>query len=151
MAHVIDSGDELERRASQLYPNTFNGDCSNGNQSPTQQVEERSPYMGPEPGARALGVVGTTPVLIVGSRNGVIYVFKMRGVSADFESAHREGSTNDIWNNLYAIEAAGDQIISDMGFVGAGNSPSGTPFVYVIVQATGSLSVYNVVDVPDIF
>nr|XP_034312879.1 mesenchyme-specific cell surface glycoprotein-like [Crassostrea gigas] len=45
MAHVIDSGDELERRASQLYPNTFNGDCSNGNQSPTQQVEERSPYM----------------------------------------------------------------------------------------------------------
>lgn len=72
---------------------------------------------GPEPGALALGVVGTTPVPIVGSRNGVIYVFKMRDVSADFESAHREGSTNDIWNNLYAIDAAGDQIISDMGYV----------------------------------
>uniref|UniRef100_A0A8W8IAW7 Choice-of-anchor I domain-containing protein n=7 Tax=Magallana gigas TaxID=29159 RepID=A0A8W8IAW7_MAGGI len=151
MAHVFDSGDDLERRASQLYPNTFNGDCSNGNQSPTQQVDERSDDMGPEPGALASGVVGTTPVLIVGSRNGVIYVFNMRGVSANFESAHREGSTNDIWNNLYTNDAAGDQIISDMGFVGAGNSPSGTPFVYVIGQATGSLSVYNVVDVPDIF
>ena len=42
MAHVFDSGDDLERRASQNYPNTFNGDCSNGNQSPTQQVDERS-------------------------------------------------------------------------------------------------------------
>lgn len=72
---------------------------------------------GPEPGALASGVVGTTPVLIVGSRNGVIYVFNMRGVSANFESAHREGSTNDIWNNLYTNDAAGDQIISDMGYV----------------------------------
>lgn len=45
MAHVFDSGDDLERRASQLYPNTFNGDCSNGNQSPTQQVDERSDDM----------------------------------------------------------------------------------------------------------
>ena len=45
MAHVFDSGDDLERRASQNYPNTFNGECSNGNQSPTQQVDERSPYM----------------------------------------------------------------------------------------------------------
>lgn len=41
----------------------------------------------------------------------------MRGVSANFESAHREGSTNDIWNNLYTNNAAGDQIISDMGYV----------------------------------
>lgn len=41
----------------------------------------------------------------------------MRGVSASFESAHREGSTNDIWNNLYTNNAAGDQIISDMGYV----------------------------------
>lgn len=45
MAHVFDSGDDLERRASQFYPNTFNGDCSNGNQSPTQQVDERSDDM----------------------------------------------------------------------------------------------------------
>lgn len=72
---------------------------------------------GPEPGALASGVVGTTPVLIAGSRNGIIYVFNMRGVSASFESAHREGSTNDIWNNLYTNNAAGDQIISDMGYV----------------------------------
>lgn len=72
---------------------------------------------GPEPGALASGVVGTTPVLIAGSRNGIIYVFNMRGVSANFESAHREGSTNDIWNNLYTNNAAGDQIISDMGYV----------------------------------
>uniref|UniRef100_A0A8W8IAW3 Choice-of-anchor I domain-containing protein n=3 Tax=Magallana gigas TaxID=29159 RepID=A0A8W8IAW3_MAGGI len=151
MAHVFDSGDDLERRASQFYPNTFNGDCSNGNQSPTQQVDERSDDMGPEPQALATGTVGTTPVLIVGSRNGLIYVFNMRGVSANFESVHREGSTNDIWNNLYANDAAGDQMISDIGFVGAGDSPSGTPFVYVIGQATGSLSVYNVVDMPDIF
>lgn len=70
---------------------------------------------GPEPQALATGTVGTTPVLIVGSRNGLIYVFNMRGVSANFESVHREGSTNDIWNNLYANDAAGDQMISDIG------------------------------------
>ena len=45
MAHVFDSGDDLERRASQSYPNTFNGDCSSGNQSPTQQVDQRSDDM----------------------------------------------------------------------------------------------------------
>ena len=36
-------------------------------------------------------------------------------------------------------------------FVGAANSPSGIPFIYVIGRATGSLSIYNVVDVPEIF
>nr|XP_022331610.1 mesenchyme-specific cell surface glycoprotein-like isoform X2 [Crassostrea virginica] len=151
MAHVFDSGDDLERRASQDYPNTFNGDCSNGNQSPTQQVDERSDDKGPEPNAMAVGNVGTSAVLVVGSRNGLIYVYNMRGVSATFESVHREGATNDIWNNLYANDAAGDQLISDIGFVNAGDSPSGIPFIYVIGQATGSVSVYNVVDVPEIF
>ncbi|XP_062575708.1 mesenchyme-specific cell surface glycoprotein-like [Saccostrea cucullata] len=148
MAHVFDSGDDLERRASQLYPSTFNGDCSNGNQSPTQQVDERSDDMGPEPSAMAVGTVGTTPVLIVGSRDGVLYVFNMRGVSANFESAHREGATNDIWTNLYNNDVAGDQGVSDMGFVNAGDSSSGVPYIYVIGQSTGSLSIYTIEDVP---
>ncbi|XP_061168866.1 mesenchyme-specific cell surface glycoprotein-like [Saccostrea echinata] len=149
MAHVFDSGDDLERRASQLYPSTFNGDCSNANQSPTQQVDERSDDMGPEPSALAVGTVGTTPVLVTGSRNGVLYVFNMRGVSANFESAHREGSTNDIWNNLYNTNTAGDQQISHIGFVDAVHSATGVPYIYVIGRATGSLSIYNIADVPD--
>ncbi|XP_062575707.1 mesenchyme-specific cell surface glycoprotein-like [Saccostrea cucullata] len=149
MAHVFDSGDDLERRASQLYPSTFNGDCSNGNQSPTQQVDERSDDMGPEPSALAVGTVGTTPVLVTGSRSGVLYVFNMRGVSANFESAHREGSTNDIWNNLYGTNTAGDQQISEIGFVNAGDSSTGVPYIFVIGKTTGSLSIYNIEDVPD--
>lgn len=64
-----------------------------------------------------MGNVGTTPVLLVGSRNGLIYVYNMRGVSANFESVYRAGATNDIWNNLYTNDAAGDQVISDMGYV----------------------------------
>jgi hypothetical protein len=65
----------------------------------------------------AVGTVGTTPVLIVGSRMGVLYVFNMRGISANFESIHREGSTSDTWNNLYNAETAGDQGVSDIGYV----------------------------------
>ena len=67
--------------------------------------------------AMAVGNVGTTAVLVVGSRNGLIYVYNMRGVSATFESVYREGATNDIWSNLYANDAAGDQMISDIGWV----------------------------------
>ncbi|XP_056022310.1 mesenchyme-specific cell surface glycoprotein-like [Ostrea edulis] len=147
MAHVFDSGDDLEMRASMSYASTFNGDCSNANSSPLQQVDQRSDDMGPESSAMAVGTVGTTPVLIVGSRMGVLYVFNMRGISANFESIHREGRTDDTWNNLYNADAAGDQGVSDIGFVGAQDSSSGVPFIYVIGQATGSLSIYSVEDV----
>jgi hypothetical protein len=45
MAHVFDSGDDLERRASTAYASTFNGDCSSGNLLPTQQADDRSDDM----------------------------------------------------------------------------------------------------------
>lgn len=62
-----------------------------------------------------MGIVGIMFVLIVGFRNGFIYVFNMRGVSVNFESVYCEGFMNDIWNNLYVNDVVGDQMIFDIG------------------------------------
>ena len=70
---------------------------------------------GPEPNSLAVGTFSGTPILIVGTRTGLLYTYTMRGVSATFESVHREGLINDIWGNLYSTDNAGDALISDIG------------------------------------
>ena len=45
MAHVWESGEDLELRANDFYPQTFNGDCSSTNLSPIQQADQRSDDM----------------------------------------------------------------------------------------------------------
>lgn len=42
MSLAYDTADELETKENEMYPNTFNGECSNGNQSPIQQRDLRS-------------------------------------------------------------------------------------------------------------
>lgn len=42
MSLAFDTGDELETQEFQNYPTTFNGEANNGNQSPLQQVDQRS-------------------------------------------------------------------------------------------------------------
>ncbi|KAK3098583.1 hypothetical protein FSP39_020936 [Pinctada imbricata] len=144
MNHVFDTGDELERKDKMAYDTTFNGDCSDPNKSPTSEKDQRSDDMGPEPTSLATGTYNTSSVLVVGTRTGRIYLYTMRGIDAIFQTIHREGDVNEPWATLYNKGTAGDAIISDIGYIEAADSATRTPLIYVIGQASGSLSIYEV-------
>ncbi|CAC5363942.1 unnamed protein product [Mytilus coruscus] len=115
MQLAYDTVDELETKENEVYPNTFNGDVSNGNQSPLQQKDLRSDDHGPEPTALAVGQSGTIPLIVIGTRTGAIHLYAEELFGLRHQSVHREGQTSQTWNVLYDANQAGDAIITDVG------------------------------------
>ncbi|XP_052101347.1 mesenchyme-specific cell surface glycoprotein-like [Mytilus californianus] len=145
MSLAFDTGDELETQEFQNYPTTFNGEANNGNQSPLQQVDQRSDDHGPEPTAVASGLYGNNlPIVVVGTRTGLIHMYSDDLLVPRHQSVHREGMTTQPWNTLYTNGQAGDAIITDIGIINANESPNGQPLVWVIGSATGSVGMYQV-------
>ncbi|KAK3096541.1 hypothetical protein FSP39_001143 [Pinctada imbricata] len=144
MNHVFESGEDLEKRGAEAYPSTFNGECSNTKSSPSNEADQRSDDMGPEPNSLALGTIANEPVLFVGTRTGLVYTYAMRGISATFQSVYRDGLTSSSWQNLYNSDNAGNAIISDIGFISANHSSTKTPLLYVISRGSGSIGIYEV-------
>ncbi|XP_076103973.1 mesenchyme-specific cell surface glycoprotein-like [Mytilus galloprovincialis] len=145
MSLAFDTGDELETQEFQNYPTTFNGEANNGNQSPIQQVDQRSDDHGPEPTAVASGLYGNNlPIIVVGTRTGLIHMYSDDLLVPRHQSVHREGMTTQPWNTLYTNGQAGDGIITDIGIINANESPNGQPLVWVIGSATGSVAMYQV-------
>ncbi|XP_033750421.1 mesenchyme-specific cell surface glycoprotein-like [Pecten maximus] len=142
---LFSSGDELETSAAAQYNDVFNGDTTSTNSEPTSEMDSRSDDMGPEPMAMAGGSFGSSdiPFLISGSRNGIIYIFTLRTGFPALESLYRAGNQQGTWNTLYNNDQIGDNIISDMGTIEKGIL-SANPFIYVISEASGSFSIYEV-------
>ncbi|XP_067666371.1 mesenchyme-specific cell surface glycoprotein-like [Haliotis asinina] len=146
MTRTWESGDELERYSQQYYPDTFNGNCASFSQTPVQEKDTRSTWMGPEPNSVAVGNFNGKTVMVIGSgRNGMLYVYSLQPTTSipvpEFQSVHRAGAIDATWQTLYAREDMGDAIISDIKF-----SSSGTPIVIVTSEASGSISVYTLAD-----
>merc|ERR1712179_75067 len=143
MSRAYETGSDLESNQIAKYSNTFNGDCSALNNSPTGERDTRSDDMGPEPTGLAIGTVDGVAVLVTGGRNGVLNVFSMRGVAALFESNFRDGATNEFWSGLFDKNTMGDAVITDIGYVEAADSTTGKPYVYVVGSASGTVSFYE--------
>ncbi|XP_048252523.1 mesenchyme-specific cell surface glycoprotein-like [Haliotis rufescens] len=146
MERTWESGDELERYSRQYFPNTFNGNCATFSQTPAQEMDARSTWMGPEVNSVAIGDFGGRSVMVLGSgRNGLLYVYSLQPTisnpTPEFQSVHRAGEIDATWTNLYAREDMGDAIISDIKI-----SSVGTPIVIVTSEASGSISVYTLAD-----
>ncbi|XP_048252939.1 mesenchyme-specific cell surface glycoprotein-like [Haliotis rufescens] len=146
MERTWESGDELERYSRQHFPNTYNGNCAAFLETPVQEMDARSPWMGPEPNSVAIGDFNGRTVLVIGSgRNGMLYVYTLQPnvntPTPEFQSVHRAGEIDATWTNLYTREDMGDAIISDIKF-----SSTGTPKVIVTSEASGSVSVYTLAD-----
>ncbi|XP_046584156.1 mesenchyme-specific cell surface glycoprotein-like [Haliotis rubra] len=146
MARTWESGDELERYSRQYFPDTFNGNCATFSQTPVQEMDARSTWMGPELNSVAVGDFDGRSVMVLGSgRNGLLYVYALQPTTStpvpEFQSVHRAGEIDATWQTLYAREDMGDAIISDIKI-----SSSGTPIVIVTSEASGSIGVYTLAD-----
>ncbi|XP_021368598.1 mesenchyme-specific cell surface glycoprotein-like [Mizuhopecten yessoensis] len=142
------TGDEMERSAVQYYGPVFNGDTTNGNLQPIAEMDTRSDDMGPEPRALAGGLFGNSdfPFVIAGTRNGILYTYTLRTGNPALESLYRAGNMEGTWNSLYINDQTGDNVINDMGTIEK-NILTTNPFIYVVSEASGSFSIYEVKEV----
>ncbi|XP_033751067.1 mesenchyme-specific cell surface glycoprotein-like [Pecten maximus] len=140
------TGDDLERKAAEFYIEVFNGDCSNASVTPAAEMDSRSTYMGPEPNVLASGEYNSVPIVTAATRNGLIYVYSFSSNTPLFESVHRLGDPFVAWGQSQGSTAAGDGLISDMGYI-AQNVLGGNPFLYVISRGTGSVSIKEIANV----
>ncbi|XP_063435284.1 mesenchyme-specific cell surface glycoprotein-like [Mytilus trossulus] len=142
-SRLYDTEDELERKEFENYASTFNGEASNGGFSPLQQIDLRSDDHGPEPTAIAVGMYDTTPMVVVGTKTGLIHVYRDVNVALRHESVHREGQITQPWNTLYTTNQTGDSVITDIGIINQAQSPNGKVLVWAIGSASGSLGIYE--------
>lgn len=71
---------------------------------------------GVEPTALDVGTINNNPVMVAGTRTGLIFAYRIIGQAFSFQSVHRRGGTTQTWNTLYAANNTGDAIISDIGY-----------------------------------
>ncbi|ESO96415.1 hypothetical protein LOTGIDRAFT_159824 [Lottia gigantea] len=153
MIRQYESGDEIEKYSRLFHPNVFNGDCSDANLAPFQEMDFRSTLTGPSLNAIVDGDFLGRKLLIFGSgTNGILYVYELvNPVSSraemEFQSVHRRGSTLDTWGKLYSSGIIGDAGIEDLSFIPQENSPvTGSPVLLVVSSKSGSVSAYTFKD-----
>lgn len=73
-------------------------------------------FQGPEPTAIAVGMFDATPMVVVGTKTGLIHVYRDVNVALRHESVHREGQLAQPWNTLYTTNQTGDSVITDIGY-----------------------------------
>ncbi|XP_069138566.1 mesenchyme-specific cell surface glycoprotein-like isoform X1 [Argopecten irradians] len=140
------TADDLETIAASSYPSVFNGDCSDATLSPADEADSRSDDLGPEPNVLATYKYNETPLIAAAARNGLMYLYIMAFNTPSYQNVVRLGNMTASWADSQAVSAAGDGLISDMGFIPenllGGES---TPVLYVISQGTGSVSLNRIV------
>jgi len=133
---VYDSGEEVERRASEAYPAFYNAD-----QTAPPGVDSRSDNKGPEPEGVAVGEVR-------GRTYGFIGLERMGGVLVYDLSRPRAPRFVQYVNNRNFSAAtpaeAGDLGPEGLLFIPACDSPTGKPLLVVSNEISGTGTLYSI-------
>ncbi|XP_054768846.2 mesenchyme-specific cell surface glycoprotein-like [Lytechinus pictus] len=151
LSRVFDSGDEIEREISERYPHVFNSETypdDPANEMPSDLADKRSDNRGPECETIEVGVVNGKTVIFVGvDRASVIAIYTVTaGGKAKFETMHRSGGMGKTFAQLLDDRDLGDLDPKDMEFVPADQSTTGKPLLMVAGAASGTISLYHVID-----
>ncbi|MFG6444952.1 choice-of-anchor I family protein [Microbacterium sp. P07] len=133
---VFDSGDDFEQKLREVAPAYFN--VSNDNNT----VDDRSDDKGPEPEAIAVGVVdGRTYAFIGLERVGGVMVYDITDPknSTYVTYVNNRDVTKDV-----ETPAAGDLGPEGIAFVSATRSQTGTPYLVVGNEVSGTTTTYDV-------
>ncbi|XP_035685878.1 mesenchyme-specific cell surface glycoprotein-like [Branchiostoma floridae] len=152
---VWDSGDGVERMVAKHYPSIFNSDYYEEffNSTPAARFDHRSCKKGPETESLAIGEVdGKTAFFVGNERSSTILVYSLADediITPVFQSIHFSGRTDLTWRQAYQDRVVGDIDPEDMRFVSTRDSPTNTPLLLVAGTASGTVSVYEVVEPDD--
>ncbi|KAK6182164.1 hypothetical protein SNE40_009907 [Patella caerulea] len=145
-----ESGDQIEKYSRMFYPDTFNGDSTNGNFIPPQEKDSQSPITGTSLNAIVDGEFNGKKLLILASgKSGLLYVYELADTVSTrtnllFQSVHRRGEITDTWTRLYSAGTIGDAGIEDLKFIPLNESPvAGSPVLVVVSSKSGTVSTYT--------
>ncbi|NJM05689.1 hypothetical protein HC891_05105 [Candidatus Gracilibacteria bacterium] len=135
---VFDSGDDIERRTAEIYPNNFNASNANNN------FDNRSDNKGPEPESVVLGAIaGRTYAFIGLERIGGVMVYDVTEPTAPTYVTY---VNNRNFNVDVEDPAAGDLGPEGLFFVTSENSPTGNPLLLVANEVSGSISIFQITE-----
>ncbi|XP_070560956.1 mesenchyme-specific cell surface glycoprotein-like [Ptychodera flava] len=151
MQMIYESSDDMEKIHAETYPSIFNmnaGD-SNFSRTPEDTMDERSDDKGPEPEAITFGRVGDKDIIFVGLEKTASLMLYRVTAAGDyvFESIYRPGGLGKSVQRLYDEKNLGDYDPEDLKYIDADDSPNRRPLLAVAGTISGTLSLYNVVDV----
>ncbi len=139
---IYDSGDDLEQRTAEAYPDNFNADNDEN-----QSFDSRSDNKGPEPEAVTVGVVDGTPYAFVGlERIGGVAVYDVSSpASPRFVQYvnNRDFSVEDVEASVEGDGAVGDLGPESIVFIPASEAPSGQNLVAVANEVSGTVSFFS--------
>ncbi|WP_109830760.1 choice-of-anchor I family protein [Reichenbachiella versicolor] len=139
---IYDSGDDFEQITATIYPENFNASDDK------VKLRNRSDNKGPEPEAITLGKVGETSFAFVAlERIGGIMVYDVTDPNAPefVEYLNNRDFTKDPKDDFLT---AGDNAPEGLVFVPAADSPSGQALLIVSNEVSGTVTTYQVGDVP---
>ncbi|GAB4552299.1 MAG: choice-of-anchor I family protein [Anaerolineae bacterium] len=135
-ALVYDSGDELERRTAEAYPEDFNSDNAEND-----SFDNRSDNKGPEPEGVTVGVLDGRTYAFVGlERIGGIMVYD---VTDPKMPVFVQYINNRDFSGDPQADTAGDLGPEGLVFVPADQSPTGNALLIVANEVSGSIGVYS--------
>ena len=134
---IYDSGAQFEAFTAAHFAENFNAtNDENGS------FDNRSDDKGPEPEALTVGVIdGNTYVFVGLERFGGFFAYDVSDPAAPVMAAFR--NDRDFSGDPKA-DTAGELAPEGMTFIGAEDSPNGTPLLVVASEVSGSIAVYEV-------
>jgi 2',3'-cyclic-nucleotide 2'-phosphodiesterase / 3'-nucleotidase / 5'-nucleotidase len=134
---IFDSGDDIEQRTAQLYPDDFNSDNEENS-----SFDNRSDDKGPEPEGLAVGRLGGRTYAFIGlERIGGVMVYD---VTTPISPTFVQYINNRDFAGDPAAGTAGDLGPEGLIFVPADDSPNSQPLVVVANEISGSTTLYAV-------
>jgi hypothetical protein len=133
---VWDSGDAIEQKMAQLFPQYFNVERDRGNTADT-----RSDNKGPEPECLSVGEVDGKHYVFVGlERQGGVLIYD---VSDPTKPSYVDYIHSRIYSGDPTSDRAGDLAPEDIVFVKASDSPTGKALMIVTYEVSGSTTTYE--------
>ncbi len=134
---VWDSGDAIERKMAEIYPDDFNS-----NNDENDSFDSRSDNKGPEPEGAAVGFVAGKHLVFVGLERigGVLMYDVTNPASPQF----LDYINNRNFDGDPEADTAGDLGPEGLRFIPAADSPNHLPLLAVMNEISGSTTIYQI-------